>query len=113
MAQHCEVEDCRLKGVGVYRISFQGGQWRGEECGCARKYRIRTALNPFSFVLDHVHDELGHKVRVESLAQLSAAEQRYGFESCVLNRDAQNFNDTPAQVPVTVDRLYQRKFGRH
>lgn len=113
MAQYCEVEGCRLKGKPIFKLSFQGGKFRGEECGCARSYRVKLTLNPFNFTLDHVRDEMGHKVHVESLAQLSAAEKRYGFESCVLNRDQQNFNDTPSQEPVTMNRLYQRKFGRH
>lgn len=112
MAQYCEVEDCRLKGKPVFKLSFQGGKFRGVDCGCARRYRIKLTLNPFAVTMQHVRDEAGHPIRVESIAQMSAAEKRYGFESCILNRDAQNFNDTPSQVPVTMDRLYQRKFGR-
>jgi hypothetical protein len=112
MAQFCEVEDCRLKGKPVYKLVFQGGLWRGEDCGCAKSYRIKTTINPFAITLDHVHDEFGQKVRVESIAQLSAAEKRFGFESCVLNRDQQNFNDVPEQKRYTVSDVHNWKFGR-
>jgi len=113
MAQFCEVEDCRLKDKPVHRIIFQGGKWRGDDCGCARRHRIRTALNPFNgLVLQHAKDEFGKPLEVSSVGQLSRLESRYGFEHVVLNYDGSNANDPPQQKAVTMDRLYQRKFGR-
>jgi hypothetical protein len=56
-----------------------------------------AGTNPLgSLTLTHVHDELGQPVRVTSLRQLRAAEQRYHFRSVVANQDAANF-DTPPE----------------
>lgn len=111
MPQYCEVDDCRLKGKPVFKVSFQGGVFRGEECGCARSYRIKMAFNPFNgLVLQHAHDEFGKPLQVSSVGQLSRLESRYGFEHVVLNYDGSSQNDPPQQRPVTMERLYQRKF---
>lgn len=66
--------------------------------GCLNPRHAELAgTNPLgSLVLDHVHDEAGQPVRVTSLRQLRAAEQRYHFRSVVANQDASNF-DTPPE----------------
>jgi len=85
---------------------------KGVECGCTRKPKPPVGTdNVFSVTLQHVHDEFGKPIRVDNLRQLSAAESRYGFESCILSRNEQNFNDAPQQRKFGVADLYRRKFG--
>jgi hypothetical protein len=59
-----------------------------------------------------VANEFGGHLEVESIRQLEAAENRLGFQSVVLNSDAQNFDDPPQQRPVTVSDLVKRKFSQ-
>lgn len=84
----------------------------GVDCGCKRVAVIKKAqTNSFALTLDHVHDEWGHKLSVQNLRQLSAAEKRYGFQSVVLNSDAQNFDDPVQQAPVDVSRIHRWKYS--
>ena len=85
----------------------------GVDCGCRRLAALKNAqTNSFDLTLDHVADEFGHKLRVHNLRELSAAEKRYGFQSVVLDSDAQNFDDPPQQRRVEVGDLYKRIFSR-
>ena len=110
---------CDGCGKTVYRNRFMPIRkiWLGQDCGCLAKDGIatgipRTTVNPFDITLDHCHDEFGQKIHVSNLRELSAAEKRYGFQSCVLNNDAQNFDDPPQQRRIEVGDLYKRKFSR-
>jgi hypothetical protein len=99
----------------VYRLRFMVEQkkWLGVDCGCVAADRVpRTTLNPFKIRFDHVADEFGNHLEVESIRQLEAAEKRLGFQSVVLNSDAQNFDDPPQQREVTVSDLVKRKFSQ-
>lgn len=88
-------------------------KWLGFDCGCLAADRVpRTTLNPFKIRFDHVADEFGNHLEVENIRQLEAAEKRLGFQSVVLNSDAQNFDDPPQQREVTVSDLVRRKFSQ-
>ena len=109
MANICE--NCE---TSVYQTIFNHKQkkWLGVECGCTRAARAPvTTVNPFNITFDHVHDAMGNKLHVENARQLSRAEQAYGFESVVMNRDAQNFDDAPQQKKVDVPSLHNWKFS--
>ena len=71
-----------------------------------------STLNPFAIEFQHVNDEFGRPLKVENLRQLSAAEKRLGFQSVVLNSDAQNFNDPPQQKKITMQDVHRYKFAR-
>lgn len=89
------------------------GKFLGFDCGClAADWIPRTTVNPFQIEFQHVNDEFGNHLKVESIRQLEAAEKRLGFQSVVLNSDAQNFDDPPQQRSITVNDLYKRKFSR-
>lgn len=82
-------------------------------CDCAVRYLgmnvdavAPTTVNPFDITFEHVNDEFGNKLHVSNLRQLSAAEKRLGFQSVVLNADAQNFDDPPQQKPVDVAAIH-------
>jgi hypothetical protein len=85
----------------------------GVDCGCRRIVAMqRSTKSVFDITLDHVKDSWGNKVHVSNLRELSAAEKTYGFQSVVLNSDAQNFDDPPQQRRIEVGDLYKRKFSR-
>ena len=114
MAQTCD--KC---GVVVYRRILRleppyKGQWHGVDCGCMKRPRelADSTVNPYDITLDHVHDSFGKKVHVSNLRELSAAEKTYGFQSVVLNSDAQNFDNPPQQRSVTMSDIVKRKFSQ-
>lgn len=105
---------CEQCGQSVYRTKFSTAkkQWLGVDCGCTQMARIAAStVNPFSIVFDHVSDEFGNKLKVENIRQLSAAEKRLGFQSVVLNSDAQNFNDPPQQRKIDISDVHAWKFS--
>lgn len=105
---------CSNCGVSVYRTIFNVAkkQWLGVECGCTRRARAQASTQSvFSITFDHVHDEFGQKLKVGSLRELSAAEKRLGFQSVVLNSDAQNFDDPPQQRKLEVADIHKFKFS--
>lgn len=105
---------CEGCSESVYRTIFNVGQkkWLGVECGCTRTARIqRTTVNPFDITLQHVHGFDGKPLHVENLRQLSRAEETYGFQSCVLSRDQQNFDDPPQQRKLDVADIHRFKFS--
>lgn len=110
-------QTCESCGVPVYRKVYETnaeGKFvgLGVDCGCKRIAVIKKAqTNSFCLTLDHVADEFGQKLHVENLRQLSAAEKRYGFQSVVLNSDAQNFDDPPQQKPITVADVHKFKYS--
>jgi hypothetical protein len=85
-------------------------------CRCAEKHLGQAQELPdstksvFDLTLDHVH-EFGQKVHVSNIRELEAAEKRLGFQSVVLNSDAQNFDDPPQQKPVDFASVHRWKFG--
>lgn len=117
MAQQCE--EC---GETVYRRQYvhRRQKFLGEGTGSCRCYEREmgtlarlpdSTRSAFDITLDHVYDSHGQKLHVENLQQLSQAENKYGFESCVLNRDAQNFNDAPQQPVVHMRDVHKWKYG--
>ena len=111
-------QTCDRCGVVVYRRILRleapyKGQFHGVDCGCMKKPRelADSTVSSFDLTLDHVHDEFGQKLRVHSIRELSAAEKRLGFQSVVLNSDAQNFDDPPQQKPISIADVHKFKFS--
>jgi hypothetical protein len=81
-------------------------------CHCAEQHLgQRSALpssviNPFDIEFQHVNDEFGKKLHVSSIGELERAQKRLGFQSVVLNSDAQNFDDPPQQERVDMARVH-------
>lgn len=81
----------------------------------ARRNALVAARNAFEdFTLEHVRDERGRKVKVNSIMELRAAEKRYGFALAVAS-DNDGKADAPPQNEswggdITHD--YERKFNR-
>lgn len=59
-----------------------------------------AARNAFdNFTLDHVHDEQGKKVKVNSIAELRAAEKKYNFALAVASDDGGSAAAPPQHEP--------------
>jgi hypothetical protein len=80
---------------GVIVFSDSGGS--REYCRvCKPSNNITPALNPFQdFTLQHVKDERGQKVKVNSLSELRAAEKRYNFALAVATDDGGTADKPP------------------
>jgi hypothetical protein len=108
---------CEACGIVVYRRRLKleepnKGKFLGFECGCLAADRIpRSTANPFSIEFQHVNDEFGRHLKVDSIRELERAEKRLGFQSVVLNSDAQNFDDPPQQKPINMADIHQWKFS--
>lgn len=109
---------CEACNTVVYRRRLKleepnKGKFLGFECGCLAADRIpKGCTNPFKIRFDHVRDELGNHLEVDNIRELERAQNRLGFQSVVLNSDAQNFDDPPQQKSIQVGDLYKRKFSR-
>jgi hypothetical protein len=72
--------------------------------------------NPFrnegSLTLEHVHDSDGKPLRVTSMRQLEAAQNRLHFNHIPTNMDRANWDEPKQQRAYTVGDLYRRKFAR-
>ena len=87
-------------------------KWLGFDCGCLAADRVpRGTENVFDITFQHVNDEFGNRLKVHSIRELEAAEKRLGFQSVVLNSDAQNFDDPPQQKSTSVADIHNWKFG--
>lgn len=112
MSTKCEVCDTVVYRRRLKLEEPHKGLMVGFDCGCLAADRIpRTTVNPFSITFDHVADEFGQHLHVDSIRQLEAAEKRLGFQSVVLNSDAQNFDDPPQQKPIDVAQIHNWKFS--
>lgn len=102
---------CEQCGTVVYRrvYSRERNMDLGVECGCTSRGRqlADSTKSAFEITFDHVHDFTGNKVRVENIKQLEAAQKTYGFQSVVLNADAQNFDDPPQQKRFDVADIHR------
>lgn len=102
---------CGKCGTVVYRrvYSLEQKVDIGVECGCIARGRQLpdSAKSAFSIEFDHVHDAFGNKVKVENIKQLEQAQKTYGFQSVVLNADAQNFDDPPQQRRLEVADIHR------
>lgn len=111
MAQKCDV--CSRE---VYRTTYIGGKWVGEDCGCRNPPMIHDCDSPFrdgaTLTLDHIHNERGEKVVVSSIRQLREAEKRHGFVHHASNMSKRDWGNAPQQRRYTIADLYQRKFQR-
>ena len=97
----------------VYRQRLIGGSFKGVDCGCAGRERLRIdgAKNPFGDLqLEHIHDEFGKPVRVTSSRQLAEAEKRYDFCHMARNYNESNMHDPPQQRVMSVTDFYRQKF---
>jgi hypothetical protein len=86
-------------------------------CHCAEKHLCQTSAIPretgskFKIRFDHVNDEFGRNLEVNNIRELERAESRLGFQSVVLNKDAQNFDDAPQQPVMDMARVHNWKFS--
>jgi hypothetical protein len=82
---------------------------------CRPSQSVDTAKNPFAnLTLDHVKDERGQKVTVNSLKELRAAEKRYNFALAVASDDG-GTAAAPPQHEAWAGNLgasYDKKFNR-
>lgn len=70
----------------------------------ANRRALVAARNAFEgFTLDHVKDEHGHKVKVNSLRELRAAEKRYNFALAVASDDGGTADKPPQHEPWAGD----------
>ena len=117
MAQYCE--SCneiayKLRFMPTLKKSLGYGPGT---CQCAERHLGQRAAiesgttSAFKIKFDHVYDAGGGKLEVNSIRELERAEKTYGFESCVLNKDAQNFDDAPQQRVVDPASLHRWKFS--
>jgi hypothetical protein len=111
-------QTCDKCGVAVYRKVYDTDKETGKmvglgvDCGCRRLAAMQFGTrNPFAIEFDHVRDAAGGKLKVENLRQLSQAEKTYGFQSVVLNSDAQNFDDPPQQRKIEVADIHRFKYS--
>jgi hypothetical protein len=116
------MQTCDNCGTVAYRLRFMPtlkkslGYGSGS-CQCAEKHLgQRAALpystgNPFDITFDHVADEFGHKLHVSNIRELERAEKRLGFQSVVLNSNAQNFDDPPQQPVVDMAAAHRWKYS--
>ena len=99
----------------VYRRIYSREQDKdlGVECGCTRRPRVLgdSTKSSFDITFDHVNDEFGNKLHVENIRQLEAAQNRLGFQSVVLNADAQNFDDPPQQKRVDMASVHNWRYS--
>ena len=115
-------QSCGQCGETCYRLRFMPtlkkslGYGPGS-CQCAERHLGQRSAIPqsteskFKIRFDHVADSFGNHLEVSSIRQLEAAEKRLGFQSVVLNSDAQNFDDPPQQRPITVADVHNFKFS--
>jgi len=69
-----------------------------------------AARNAFeNFTLDHVKDERGQKVKVNSLAELRAAEKKYNFALACATDDGGKADKPPQHMPHAGDITYGKK----
>ena len=108
-------QTCGGCGESVFRTRFSGGKWMGVDCGCSRDAIIVDSDNPFrnngELVLEHVHED-GKPLRVTSMRQLEAAQNRLHFNHIPTNMDRENWDRPKQQQAYTVGDLYRRKFAR-
>lgn len=104
---------CEICETVVYRRILRGDKLVGVDCGCTRRPRQLADLtrSAFDITFDHVSDSFGNKVHVSNLRELSQAEKTYGFQSVVMNADAQNFDDPPQQKTIDFASVHRWKFS--
>lgn len=115
-------QSCGQCGETCYRLRFMPtlkkslGYGAGS-CQCAEKHLGQRSAIPqsteskFKIRFDHVADSFGNHLEVSSIRQLEAAEKRLGFQSVVLNSDAQNFDDPVQQAPVDMAKIHRWKYS--
>jgi hypothetical protein len=80
-----------------------------------RESTAMAAHNPFAdMTLDHVRDERGQKVKVNSLSELRAAEKKFNFALAVASDDGGSASRPPQHEPGAGDiaRNYKKKWAR-
>ena len=70
-----------------------------------------SAINPFDINSTMWRMSSATSSMSVSIRELERAEQRLGFQSVVLNKDAQNFDDAPQQPRVDMARVHDWKFS--
>lgn len=114
---------CKVCGNKVERAVTVFGERKGDvavycRLHVPRIYRestVDSAKNPFeNFTLQHVRDENGNKVTVNSIKELRAAEKRYNFALAVASDDGGKA-DAPPQHESWAGNIahkYEKKFNR-
>lgn len=104
---------CEICETVVYRRILRGDKLVGVDCGCTRRPRqlADSTQSAFDIKFQHVNDEFGQPLHVHNLRELSAAEKRLGFQSVVMNADAQNFDDPPQQKRIDFASVHNWKFS--
>jgi len=76
---------CDRCQVPQYRRALRGKEWIGTDCGCLGKDHSADNVNsPYQgLVLEHAHDENGRPIVVNSLRDMSKAEEKYHFVHAV------------------------------
>jgi len=102
--------DRNIHARGV--MYLRGGQWF-EYCkphDPESKRALTAARNAFeNFTVEHVRDERGRKVKVNSLAELRAAEKRYNFALAVASDDDGRADKPPQHLPWAGDVTHGKK----
>jgi hypothetical protein len=82
-----------------------------EYCNVHRPSRnITPALNPFhNFTVTHVHDENHKPIKVNSLAELRAAEKKHGFALAVATDDGGRADKPPQHESYAGDISHGKK----
>jgi hypothetical protein len=81
----------------------------------ANRRALTAARNAFEgFTLDHVRDERGQKITVNSIKELREAEKKYDFVLDCATNDNGDTSKPPAHEPWAgqIDHDYVRKFNR-
>lgn len=115
-------ETCQVCGIDTMRPKIILDPDGGRAVYCKRctprvhrMGSVDVAKNSFAnFTLDHVRDEFGKKVTVQSIAELRAAEKRYNFALAVAADDGGGAAAPPQHESWAGDisHDYQRKFNR-
>lgn len=115
------IEKCMVCGTETMRpkLIFDPNGSRAVYCKrcIPRVHRlgsVDTAKNSFAnFTLDHVRDEGGKKVTVNSIAELRAAEKRYNFALAVASDDGGDTSAPPQHEAWAGDiaHKYEKKFN--
>lgn len=70
-------------------------------CRACRYPTVRSIANPYTgMILEHVHDDHGQSLRVDSIRQLQDAEKRFRFKSLVANERSADFDKPPQTRPT-------------
>ena len=108
MSQRCD--SC---GEIQYRRTLRGEKFIGTDCGCLRLVNGRNSVNdPYSgLTLEHVLDESGKPIVVNSLRDISKAEDKYHFVHAVTSY-SENYIQPDQKSHTFESGLYEKMMDR-